>query len=348
MSTDELNDQSLSEWARFLDDYANGRFSSTAIPKPPTIPPDVQTDAPVSPSLDIECPLYSSVEITPQIAGRVRDFYAEHSYLPPPRAPLESLREQCILEYDMYSEQQSKNVQAATDLLQAFFGGICTFTLFRNNVQELVAVSGSPEVLQGIGLHAGLRLLPESSLCGHTVLFPTAKFFVQNLASDWRYAGNPYADPLNGIKSYIGSVVSLNVDPASPTEDRVVPVGVFNLFYLDGICHKITPDQEKVIENVSRMLETQLRATWEGQGKTREARARRGVSDLLENILVTPGQKMSRNPSPSSLRSNGGDQRGVEGDALEALNRLKTVMEEMSSGMIIDLSSLQVMVSQKA
>lgn len=283
------DDASLEAWTTFLQRYATGYFpSDQPIPRPPLSP---HTSPPCSPcdafGFTFDNPVYSSVEITSEVARRARDFYQQHRYLPPPRPPLELLRERIIQEYDLYSAKQAANIQAAVDLVQAFFGGITTFTLFKHSQQELRAVAGPPEVIDAIGLHVGKRLLPETSLCGHSIL-AQSDLYIPDLARDWRYGGNPYADELKGVKSYLGCVVSLHVDPASSSEERVVGVGVINSMHLDEYLPPLKADQKKVMGHISRMLETQLRATWEGHSRTREARARRAVSDLIENTLVRP------------------------------------------------------------
>jgi hypothetical protein len=282
-------------WADFLSRYARGEFPSDSVPPLPPLPsPPPEHVRPSSEPLDhlFEAPTYDTIDITPSIAERVGEFYCKHAFLPPPRAPSEAVRERVILEYDLYSQEQIDNIQSATDLVQAYFGGLCTFTLFRDNVQVLMAVSGDSAVIEAVGLHSGKRLLPETSLCGHQVLFRRRSMYVPDLASDWRTAGNPYADALKGVKSYLGAAVFLPVDPVqSPPsisnaaawpakedpemEVSGVSVGVINLMHLDEYLPPPTPSQEKVLHHVTRMLETQLRATWEGHARTKEAKADR-------------------------------------------------------------------------
>jgi hypothetical protein len=293
-------------WADFLSRYARGEFPSDSVPPLPPLPsPPPEHVRPSSEPLDhlFEAPTYDTIDITPSIAERVGEFYCKHAFLPPPRAPSEAVRERVILEYDLYSQEQIDNIQSATDLVQAYFGGLCTFTLFRDNVQVLMAVSGDSAVIEAVGLHSGKRLLPETSLCGHQVLFRRRSMYVPDLASDWRTAGNPYADALKGVKSYLGAAVFLPVDPVqSPPsisnavawpakedpemEVSGVSVGVINLMHLDEYLPPPTPSQEKVLHHVTRMLETQLRATWEGHARTKEAKARRTVCEYIDHRLV--------------------------------------------------------------
>lgn len=396
---------SINAWAEFLHSYANGHLpSDQPIPLPPLSTPnilsassyplttddsqqtlyehDTNQDGPPSPasscfttnrgsspdndnaSYDFANPVYSSVEISPAVAARVRAFYLKHNFLPPPRAPLEFLREQCIQEHELYSEEQAANVQKATDLVQAFFGGIVTFTLFKHSQQELIAISGTASVIDSIGLFVGKRLLPETSLCGHSIL-ARQNVYIENLAKDWRYCGNPYADELKGVKSYLGSVVSLNVDPASPTEDRVVPVGVINLMHLDDFMRPLSTEQAQVMDHITRMLETSLRSTWEGHRRTREARARRAISNFLEVALIhastsEPDPNADNLGSPStSARSDpissgpvtvkhedGGDGTNpMETCAQYAAKQIKAVLGEVERVLVIDVQSVVPVVS---
>lgn len=383
-------ESSVSAWLSFLDAYSQGRLSNAAPPSPPRQQENITDDdiedhyssASRPPSLassddlgcDFDHPVYTSVEITPAVTERVRRFYEKHSFLPPPRAPLEFLREQCITEYDLYSERQTSNVQAATDLVQAFFGGIVTFTLFKHSQQELIAISGPKDVVDAVGLHVGKRLLPETSLCGHAILFPKEKVYIPNLARDWRYSGNPYADELKGVKSYLGSVVSLNVDPASLEEETTVPVGVINLMHLDQHLPPLTPEQEKVIKHITDMLETQLRATWEGHYRSSEARTKNALSEYLEDTLVQPLESMdafgtgaipespdvATRPDPFSRNrpsSNGrksstvGTEAALDGAggvqfcAQLAASRIRAVLGEIETVAIIDVRGLHIVVS---
>jgi hypothetical protein len=248
---------------------------------------------------DFSRPVYDSIQIGDQTARRVREFYKRHAYLPPPRAPLELLREQIIKEYDLYSSEQVHNIQAALDLVRAYFGGICTFSLFQQNVQVLMACSGPPEVLDAVGLFPGKRLLPETSLCGHSVLFANGSphIYIPDLAQDWRYQGNPYADEMKGVRTYIGATVSLRIDPASRS-NQTVAVGVINSMHLDGVLPPLSADQSRVMTSVARFLTEILQATWEGLHRTREARARRVVSDFLDHIML-PKPSNSAAPSPT-------------------------------------------------
>jgi hypothetical protein len=240
------------------------------------------------------------------------------------------------------------------DLVQAFFGGICTFTLFKNSVQELICVAGDPDVISAVGLYPGKRLLPETSLCGHSVLRPGTDLYVQNLAQHWIYKGNPYSDPLRGVKSYLGSAISLNVDPSSADEKRVVGIGVINCMHLDDFLPPLNAGQKKVMGQVATILQTQLRATWEGLGRTKEARARRAVADFLEDTLV-PEESYLPPKSPQSAASDrtaDPPRRSSEPPltplitcARNAVKQILAIAEDVDSVAIVDLTSFHLLVS---
>jgi len=395
LGSSQTDAQSLQAWMTFLNAYAHGNWLSPLESRnPPPIPtdmmvfsssdgeipntgnveddPDVMSNTPdgtgtlqsesgANPSseeiiYDFDNPVYSSVEITPAVASRVRAFYSRYRFLPPPRAPLEFLREQCIQEYDLYSDTQTQNIQAATDLVQAFFGGVVTFTLFKYSQQELVATAGDAGDIAAMGLYPGKRLLPETSMCGHTLLAKET-VYVADLRLDWRHQGNPYA---GGLKSYFGTVVSLSVDPTSAAEARVVPVGVINLMYVNEARPPLRPDQQKVLDHISRMLETHLRATWEGHKRTREERARRVISNFIEKALVQPagaGFDHAAVPAPPPVTSNVLSSKSNPADvdednivdslamhATSAMRQIRTVLDEVDTAAVIDVRSLRPIV----
>lgn len=82
---------------------------------------------------------------------------------------------------------QIENFQSTVDLIHAFYGGIVTFTLFRGHLQSFMAVQGDPSVLEAAGLRNGMQVLPETSMCGHSVLWTDQDLVVRDLKEDWRY-----------------------------------------------------------------------------------------------------------------------------------------------------------------
>lgn len=99
--------ENLQKWQEFLTNYSKGEYPADQIPPPPpliTSPLDELSE----PCFDDyrRAPVYDSVNIDAESARKVRNFYSKHGFLPPPRSSTESLREQCILEYDLYSDTQ--------------------------------------------------------------------------------------------------------------------------------------------------------------------------------------------------------------------------------------------------
>jgi hypothetical protein len=183
-SDDEL---SLAEWTAFLSAYADGTWPVGEVPPRPALPPGM-IERLASPLIgqygadNPEQPLYASTTITPAVAREIRDFYSRHSYLPPPRSPMEGMREACIEEYELYGPKQLGNVQAATEVIAAFFPGtLCTFSLFHNRIQTHFALAGDPMLIERYQLTTGLRIPAEDSLCGHAVLLDTSIMFVPDL-----------------------------------------------------------------------------------------------------------------------------------------------------------------------
>jgi hypothetical protein len=50
-----------------------------------------------------------------------------------------------------------------------------------------MAVQGSEEALAAAGLKQGMRVLPETSMCGHSVLWMDQDLEVSDLSTDWRF-----------------------------------------------------------------------------------------------------------------------------------------------------------------
>jgi hypothetical protein len=116
----------------------------------------------------------------------------------------------------------------------------------------------------------------------------------------WRYdvhSGNPYVAPDGGLRSYRASVVTLQIDPTRRDSDERVVIGVINVMSTEPISSStnsstnINDDgkmgaDDKVLKQLTRMLERQLRSTWDGVGRLRAAKARAVVSELTERVLV--------------------------------------------------------------
>lgn len=281
--------ESVKAWQVFLTRYAAGEYGPETAPSIPPIPTKLvrsldQGHIP-APWAFANAPLYTSSSGVPiEDARQIRDYYCENHYLPPPRSPLESQRPATINDHDLYSPKQLANIQAATDLISSFFPkALCTFSLFHEHIQKHYCPAGPPSLIQKFGITPGLRIPAEDSLCGHAVLHCDSTFFVSDLKKDWRYINNPFV--FAGFQSFIGSTVSLTLDPLEDDSPRVV-VGTLNVCFVDEPIEEFDMAQRKVVRNVTTMLETQLRATWEGDQRTKEGRARVALSELIETALV--------------------------------------------------------------
>jgi hypothetical protein len=293
---DDEDAQSLAEWTSFLASYARGEGPAHTIPPMPLLPPALRSRLQRSKPQPFrhqvaDVPLYTSTTVDESLAREIRLFYCENGFLPPPRAPLEAQRERCIAEYDLYNPQQLANIQTATDLIAACFPGtLCTFSLFGARIQTHFALSGSQELIDRYQLSVGLRIPAEDSLCGHAVLLDNRTLFLPDLSADWRYVGNPFA--MAGFKSFVGSSVSLELDP-SKLDSNVsgrVGVGTLNICFVADVA-RLTPEQLGLIDRITRYLEIQLRATWEGHRRTHQAKAMRAVTGFIDEALVeTQGQ----------------------------------------------------------
>lgn len=369
-STPEAHDSpsdSLEAWTEFLTAYANGK--ADAYPTRPPLPPHLQKrlDAAVyKPRIWPfgDTPLYGSTTIEPELANTIREFYCDHAYLPPPRAPLESQRNHCIREYDLYSDKQIASIQQATDLIAAVFPDtLVTFSLFQDRVQTHFALSGPKELIELYQLTRGLRVPSEDSLCGHAVLLDQKMLFIPDLQADWRFQLNPFA--MAGFKSFVGYPVTLEVDPLlaeqrdhrGSTLDQGIQyernpepcrmgVGTLNICFVKQHQTELTDSQKLVIDRVGSMLETQLRASWEGDQRRRDIRARLALSDYIEEALVeNAGQNSIPLDSPSTDVSSDGV--GAARVALtklaeSAAQKVTRIVKEADSVSIWDLRAVSL------
>jgi hypothetical protein len=313
---------------------------------------------------ELDVPLYdSSTDIDLSTARKVREFYKVNGFLAPPRSPKENMRMQCIRDYDLAKTAQIANIQKATELLSWYFPEtVCTFSLFRDDAQHHVAAAGPPHLVDTLSLSIGTRVPPQISLCGHTILLGQGIKFVSDLANDWRYRENPWVQ--NGMKSYIGSVVRLQPDPTLSTtlpakstdQTHTVAIGALNICFLERRLEGISPEQTRVIERITDILEEQLRSTWQAQRHVKEVRARQSVSDYLESSLVRSipafqeGSLASRNEGSTSGTGTGtgtgagagvGDKLDFQAEARHAINKIRAQLDEVDLACILDLSSFQ-------
>ncbi|WWD10531.1 hypothetical protein V865_008667 [Kwoniella europaea PYCC6329] len=347
----------VQEWTSFLTSYAQGDWSPDRVPPKPTPAQDLDiVGLDKSPSVDSLkddslANVYSSPIISRKIARRVRQYCWENDYLPPPRSPHEEHREKIILEYDLLGAVQAGNIQSAVDLIAAFFPGtVVTFTLFNNAIQNFVSIAGPENLLDTFQLKNGMWVAPETSLCGHSILLDEEIMFVPSLSDDWRFRSNPYA--VAGLKSYIGSAVSLEMDPLIPISHRDgqrdrVGIGVLNILFMYDPLYNMTTQQEMVVRNISKMLETQLRATWQGHITTKEAKVRRAITDIIEEGFVgnqsASLQSVKDVVGPQSGVISGGGSLTMFEDLVDsALNRLLGLMSEVDALCMIDIRSIRI------
>ena len=294
MDTDPVSDaESTSAWRAFLEEYAKGLIPDGACMPPLTeelyeLYRRSKIDPPPKESTMLNTVIYTSACIDDETARRVRQYYCENLYLPPPRSAQEERRSRLLAEYDISGDEQMRNLQASTDLISAFFPGVlCTFSLFKGDLQYHYAVAGPEWIKAKYNVYVGVRIPSEDSLCGHAVLRTGQKLFQSELNQDWRYIRNPFK--LAGFRTYVASVVSLPLDPSllpdEPGSEECNGIGTLNLCFVDDKPVALTDQHKNVILQVTRNLETQLKATWEGHRRTKVARANREVGRYIRDAL---------------------------------------------------------------
>jgi hypothetical protein len=110
-------DLQLKQWQAFLQSYSQGDFPANQTPTSPPVPSvDRGKERPFTFQEYEKAPVYVHSEIDLETASRVREFYARHGFLPPPRGSGESAREQCVEEYDLYSADQARSGPSIPDV----------------------------------------------------------------------------------------------------------------------------------------------------------------------------------------------------------------------------------------
>lgn len=156
--------------------------------------------------------------------------------------------------------------------------------------------------------------------------------------------GNPYVAPEGGLRSYRASVVTLQVDPTRRDTDERVAIGVINVMQtspLDpssssnsGKDVKPNSHDDRVLKQLTRVLERQLRSTWDGVGRLRAAKARAVVSELTERVLV----------NNHGSRTDEGDDLS-ERHARLAVYKIGQVLVRASGVVVVDLRGIVARVS---
>jgi len=351
-SIEDIERRSVDEWQAFLERLAVGDCQTNEKPIMPTTPSHLldrlRNYIPVEYGAENpDIPLYSSTLITPDIARTIRDFFCTHGYLPPPRANMEAQRESCILEYDIFSEVQLANIQEATALISNFFPGtLCSFSLFHSRIQRYYAFAGPQEHVDLFAMTRGMRIPAEDSLCGHAVLHSREPFFMADASQDWRYVNNPFVR--KGIHAYIGSPVSLDIDPADSSGDRQqVSIGTLNVCWINQTKESVSPAEYQVVAYITKMLQTQIRATWEGHRRTREARLRRTVLDFVD--LTFDAERdigPSRRPSADAPPTKSTNLTSFATLAMRAVTMIQATLPELQYVAMVDIRSIIAKVSR--
>ena len=203
-----------------------------------------------------------------------------------------------------------RNLQASTDLISAFFSGVlCTFSLFKGDLQYHYAVAGPESVKEKYNVYVGVRIPSEDSLCGHAVLGAGHKLFHTNLEQDWRYIRNPFR--LAGFRTYTASVVALPLDPSllpgDTGSEEWIGIGTLKLCFVEDAPEVLTEQQQEVVLQVTQNLQTQLKATWEGHRRTKVARTNREVGRYIRDALDA-SNGTSPIPVPSKTVSQDGNE----------------------------------------
>jgi hypothetical protein len=85
---------------------------------------------------------------------------------------------------------------------------------------------------------------------------------------------------------YIGSPVLLVIDPADSFQTKTIGISTLNICYVNAEKTEITKHESEILNRITRMLETHLRATWEGDNRVRETRVRGAISDFLDEAFA--------------------------------------------------------------
>jgi hypothetical protein len=144
-------------------------------------------------------------------------------------------------------------------------------------------------------------------------------------------------------------VVTLQIDPTRRDSDERVAIGVINVMSTEPMSSLSSTDNnnnsnindddkmgadDKVLKQLTRMLERQLRSTWDGVGRLRAAKARAVVSELTERVLVD--NHGSRTDSGKDLS---------ERHAGLAVDSIRQVLSRASAVAVVDLRGIVARVS---
>ena len=126
---------------------------------------------------------------------------------------------------------------------------------------------------------------------------PRRETFIPGLRSDWRFSHHPFVRKAK-VDSYISRSIELELDrealpshdlPSIPASEKVVRlvVGTLDFYCTHAMDTTLSPAQERVLSRITLMLQTQLKATWEGRRRSREARANTAISGFIDDALAS-------------------------------------------------------------
>lgn len=365
------------EWGVFLENYAKGQW--TTVPEKtlgtgPTTPTSESILTPCNEKYnpfsgwngnldqDAELPLeeyerrlYPSVEITNETADAVRRYVKRCGFLPPPRSPLEERRLECIEQYDLNTPDQLANIQRVVDVIGAFFPqAIVTYTQFEGKTPMYLASGGNKELIEKFGITTFVPVSPYTAICGHTVLLKDDLMFIPDLRGDFRFRENPATQA--GARSYVGSPIFLPLDPL-PGDDTVeaeaVGIAALNVLFVDEVHSQLSASEATVIKQVARLLESQIRNTWDGAARSQEAKKRAIVADMVETIFVEEQrlrQAEGANPTADAIRLLKNRETAFVTVATTAVHRLAAALSNLSGITLFEIrieSDIQVSGQQK-
>lgn len=292
--TAPLSGPHKSDWTAFLQRYADGDWPDADITSDSasSVDPSELAQNPLLSIHDYEQLLYPTVAIDDKAAKVARQFVLQHGYLPPPRAPMENRRLECIHQYDLKSADQLARMQQVVQLAGAYFpSAVVTYTQFDGKVPMFMGSGGNKALVNRLGIITHQQISPHASLCGHTVLLKEGLMFVPDLSNDFRFRSNPITQA--GGKSYVGTSIYLPLDMLSQgsessggEEAETVGIGSLNVLFVDKPQETLTDDEEMVIRQLAKLLESQLRSTWEASDRSRQAKRRTLVARMIETTFV--------------------------------------------------------------
>ena len=171
---------------------------------------------------------------------------------------------------------------------------------------------------------------------------PQRETFIPDLRSDWRFSQHPFVQRAK-VESYISRSIELELDrealpshdlPNIPASEKIVRlvVGTLDVYCTtqgnSGIEMGLSPGQERVLSSITSMLQTQLKATWEGRRRSREARANTAISGFIDDALA------SHDPTrlAASVQKSKDENRKRQGENYVDLDQLEKEKEATTNG----------------